>query len=75
MINGNFDLPQETVDAMKKIRASVAKCAAEIDAIAAQVKCDTGRLIHTVDLLQQVKNCACDGLILPHYKPEEKMDE
>lgn len=66
MVNGMFDLPEETKHAMGQVRALVAQCAADVAAVCGGVQCDTGRLIATLDLLQQVKNTACDAMILPH---------
>jgi hypothetical protein len=66
MTNGNFNLPDETLAAMKEIRAACSEAQAKVVESVEKVKFDTGRLIHTLDLLQQVKNCACDSVILPH---------
>lgn len=66
MINGRFDLPQETIQAMNDIRQAVDQCARSIQTATSKVETDTGRLIATMDLLQQAKNVACDSIILPH---------
>jgi hypothetical protein len=68
MINGNFNLPDSTVQSMKDIRAAVAECAVKLQDIFNKEKIDVGRAIASIDLLQQVKNTACDALILPHGK-------
>jgi hypothetical protein len=76
LVNGNFDLPTETKRAMKRITEIVAEAAAEIEREAKKVKYDTGRLIATMDILQQSKDTACVSVILPHYKPEaEEKDD
>lgn len=66
MVNGMFDLPEEAKHAMGQVRAIFAQCAADIAAVCGGVQCDTGRLIATLDLVQQAKNTACDAVILPH---------
>jgi hypothetical protein len=67
MINGRFDLPKETLEAMDQIRKATETASREIHRAATLVpKYDKGRLIATMDLLQQAKNTACDALILPH---------
>jgi hypothetical protein len=68
MINGHFDLPPETVEAMKEIRVAAELCARTMQGIFKKHKADTGRAIATIDQLQAVKNTACDALILPHAK-------
>jgi hypothetical protein len=70
MFNGMFELPGETKAAMSRIREIVAEAGQKIRDIIANpaVKYDTGRLIATFDLLQHVKNTACDSITLPHYK-------
>lgn len=70
MINGRFDLPAETVKAMEQIRVATEVCARAIQSATADVQVDTGRLIATMDMLQQAKNVACDAVILPHAKPK-----
>jgi hypothetical protein len=70
MIDGRFDLPEETVNAMNDIRVSVERCAHylyEVVFCDPAVKLDMGRAIAAIDLLQQVKNVACDAVILPHH--------
>lgn len=66
MINGMFDLPDETTAAMARIRELVAECAMSVAKVVGSVNYDTGRLIATIDMLQAVKNTACDAVILPH---------
>ena len=67
MINGTFDLPQETVAAMREIRAALDECARKVQkTVEAQPKYDKGRLIASIDQLQHTKNTLCDSLILPH---------
>lgn len=68
MINGNFELPEGTVEAMREARFVVAQAAQQLEAIFQATEHDRGRAIHSIDLLQQVKNVACDALILPHHK-------
>lgn len=83
LINGNFPLPAETVQAMREIRVAISDAAASIDVSirgkkrsadeavetpARIVKYDVGRLIAALDLLQQAKDVACAALILPHHQ-------
>lgn len=68
MINGNFELPDSTIQGMRDVRAAVAECASKLHEIFKKEKIDTGRAIASIDLLQQAKNVACDALILPHGK-------
>ena len=70
MIDGYFNLPEPTIDAMKEIRAAFAECAKKVQHVTLGAGAfDIGRLIACIDLIQQAKNVACDSLILPHYKP------
>lgn len=75
LINGQFDLPAENVQAMRDIRAAVEECAKKIQAAVEKTakKNDRGRLIHAIDLLQQVKDTACVSVILPYA--EEEIEE
>jgi hypothetical protein len=66
MINGYFNLPDDTVKGMKEIREAVSECAHKLESTFKRCKIDTGRAIATIDLLQQAKNVGCDALILPH---------
>jgi hypothetical protein len=66
MINGMFDLPDETTAAMVRIRELVAECAMSVAKVVGSVNHDTGRLIATIDKLQDVKDVACAAIILPH---------
>jgi hypothetical protein len=70
LVNGNFNLPDETIAAMREVRAACSDLATRLEAIAARgdVKVDVGRMIATMDLIQQVKDTACVSLILPHSK-------
>ena len=74
MINGNFTLPEQTLKSMKRIREVTAQAADEINKILKSDNHDVGRRIAALDHLQQVKNIACDSLILPHYVPESKSE-
>lgn len=68
MINGNFELPTVSVTLMREIRECVAAAAKQIEEIFETApEYDMGRAIHTIDLLQQAKNTACDALILPYH--------
>ena len=66
MINGQFDLPGDSVEGMKEIRIAVSLCARTIHESFKKRKVDIGRAIAAMDSLQQAKNIACDALILPH---------
>ena len=66
MINGRFDLPEEHVQAMAKIREIFQKAADDYLAVVdALERRDEGRITATLDLLQQGKNVGCDSVILP----------
>lgn len=66
LVNGNFDLPEDTRRAMHNIRECVAACATQLAEIARTTTFDTGRMIAALDGLQAVKNTACDAVLLPH---------
>ena len=77
LINGLFDLPSESSEAMKQIRAIVATCAQDLkvvfDSLTKSKEAgspppgyDMGRAIAAIDLLQQVKDVACVSILLPH---------
>jgi uncharacterized protein Yka (UPF0111/DUF47 family) len=66
MINGMFDLPDETKAAMTQIRELVTKCAISVVEVVGTVDHDIDSLIDVLKKLQEVKNAACDGIILPH---------
>lgn len=71
LITAYYDpLPPTVSPAMKKIRAACGEAAQKIhEAVKEAGDYDVGRVIHAMDLLQQVKNCAVDGIIMPHaYK-------
>ena len=70
LVDGNFDLPPEALAAMREVRGIVAEAAARIATSVSKCKHDKGRLIHTMDLLQNVKDTACVSLILPHASKE-----
>ena len=68
MINGHFNLPKETIDAMATVRAAIAEAAETCLAAMNQVdKWDAERVTAFIDYLQMAKNIACDALILPHH--------
>jgi hypothetical protein len=73
LIDGTFALPDENKEAMAEIRRAVKECAEKIkDSVRKKAKKhDTGRLIHSLDLLQQVKDTACVSVILPFAEAEE----
>lgn len=66
LVNGNFDLPESTLTAMKGIRGAVAACAEQLAQIAATTLNDVDSLKAALDMLQMVKNKACDAVLLPH---------
>lgn len=70
LINGNFALPDETITAMREIRAACSDLGTRLEAVAKSVgvSVDIGRMIAALDLVQQVKDVACVALILPHAK-------
>lgn len=63
MINGQFELDQETLLFMKIARV---ECAALADKLnkARPATLDVGRFIAAIDHLQQVKNILCDSAII-----------
>jgi hypothetical protein len=70
MINGRFNLPDKTLAVMNNIRIECDSLARNLAIEVKSVEHDTGRLIATIDLLQQLKNVACDAVILPHATME-----
>ncbi|QJX71277.1 hypothetical protein F-S17_0013 [Faustovirus] len=70
LVNGNFNLPTETINAMREIREACSELATRLEAIvkADGAQFDTGRMIAAMDLVQQVKDTACVAVILPHAK-------
>lgn len=66
MVNGMFQLPGETLLAMKDVREASELYARTLQAIFKRGKIDIGRAIATIDHIQLTKNLACDALILPH---------
>jgi len=63
-VPGQF-VPASTVQTMTVIRRAVVECGEKI-ATAKLVPHDTGRLIHTMDLLQQAMSTLDQALLLPH---------
>ncbi len=71
MINGWFELPDETKKDMSDVRAAAETFAKSLDVIFKRAKHDKGRAIASIDAIQHAKNIACDALILVHAsKPE-----
>ena len=72
LVNGMFDLPPESKQAMNVVRqaaetyARALKAATEIPG----VKYDTGRVIAALDGIQASKDVACVAFILPHASKE-----
>jgi hypothetical protein len=66
MINGNFDLPKNTLEVMPALRAAASAFAQEAAALVMSVQCDWGRLIAALDLIQQTKDVLLNAVILPH---------
>jgi hypothetical protein len=65
MVNGNFDLPPETRQYMKDATLICARAAACLVGDASRgVTLDGGQLNAALQLLQQVKNKACDAAII-----------
>lgn len=63
MIDGKFDLDENTTAFMKLVREKLAQAAAEI-VDGAPATCDVGRLIAALDAIQHAKNLLCDSSIL-----------
>lgn len=63
MLNGRFDLPQETINFMDTVRKEIADSTERI-LQAAPSNYDMGRMIAFVDGMQHAKNLACDSAIL-----------
>ena len=75
MVDGRFDLPNKTLDAMNQIRGAAAAFARVLQQVHSDLGKDNvnyGRLIAAVDLIQNAKNVACDAVILPHAIKDEK---
>lgn len=66
LVRGNFDLPEETLKAMRRVRAAYELLALELADVFASAQSDGGRVTATYDLIQQGKDVACCALILPH---------
>jgi hypothetical protein len=67
LLAGNVSVPEETKAAMKDIERAIYECGLKINQAAKKAgKHDTGRMIHTMDLLRQVKDTADVALQLPH---------
>jgi hypothetical protein len=65
MVNGNFDLPNATVEYMREVRAICERAARELTGEATRgVTLDGGQINAAIQLLQQVKNKACDAAII-----------
>ena len=77
MINGYFDLPDDTIQSMKRVREASVEYAKELQCIFkyAGVNVDTGRAIAAIDHVQQTKNIACDALILPFASEKRSVPE
>ena len=72
LINGNFDLPKESVDAMRTVRSVISEAAKKLRvAVEAAPKHDKGRLIAALDSLQHAKDTACVSLILPFASKDD----
>lgn len=72
LINGYFNLPDNTPAAMKVIRAAVAKAAERVLVACETVRHDGGRVTAVLDAFQMIKNVACDATIIPHHdRPAE----
>lgn len=70
LINGMFPLPQASKEAMGDVRNAIEVAARAIARSVQANPHDKGRLIHTLDLLQQAKDTACVALILPHAEKD-----
>lgn len=68
IINGHFELPDETVVAVNKIRVIVEKAATDVVHECYSVKHDGGRVTAVIDQFQVVKNMACDAIVLPNVE-------
>lgn len=76
LVNGDFDLTPVTLEAMRDIREAAGAYARELDAIFHRegVTFDVGRVIATMDHVQQTKLLACDAVALPHASKEETVN-
>ncbi len=72
MVNGMFNLPDDTLQAMRDIRTASDAYARALHEVFSRegVEADTGRSIATMDAIQASKNMACDAVILPHASKE-----
>lgn len=71
MINGHFELSEETVQFMNFVRTASAEFAQQMVA-RAPATCDIGRLIAAVDHIQATKNLFCDAAILGNETDSRK---
>jgi len=83
LMNGMFDLPQETKDAMNEIREVLEEADRKLAQIFIEptddsgtaykdrVLHDKGRVIAGFDLVQQAKNVMIDGLLFKHATAKE----
>jgi len=71
MINGHFDLSEETVTYMNTVRA---ECSALVTRLieARPATYDVGRFIACIDTIQHAKNLACDAAILGNEAANRK---
>lgn len=65
MVNGQFELDEPTVAYMRNVRAIIDTAARDLTGpISVGVALDHGQMNAAVQLLQQVKNKACDAAII-----------
>ena len=65
MVNGSFDLDDATLRYMKEVRTICAEAAEKLTGVATiGVTLDGGQMNNAIQLLQQVKNKACDAAII-----------
>ncbi len=71
MVNGWFELPEQTKQDMTDVRAAAEQFAKSLEQVYKRAKHDKGRAIASIDAVQQAKNIACDALILAHASKKE----
>lgn len=72
LINGNFNLPDASVDAMKHVREILSDAAHKLLALSKDATVDQGTLVRAIQKLQATKDVACQAFILPFYEaPKE----
>lgn len=71
IISGDIETTDEINEMTKKTREIVARCAQDVIDLLTKypnARFDTGRVLHSLDLLENVKDTLCVAFVLPQYK-------